>query len=54
MTLRSEPPPGGVHLSERLITHGAVTMEHIVEGGLTEVAEAARTELDKYLTMIAV
>ncbi|MEU7283648.1 hypothetical protein AB0A69_33515 [Streptomyces sp. NPDC045431] len=54
VTLRGEPPPGSVHLSERLITHGAVTMEHMVEGGLTEVAEAARTELDKYLTVIAV
>jgi hypothetical protein len=54
VTLKSEPPPGGVHLSEMLTTHGAVTMEHTVEGGLTEVAEAARAELDKYLTVIAV
>jgi hypothetical protein len=54
VTLKSEPPTGGVHVSERLVTHGTVTVEHTIEGGLAEVAAAARTQLDKYLTLIAV
>ncbi|SED98636.1 hypothetical protein [Streptomyces sp. TLI_105] len=54
VTLKSERPTGGVHLRERLTTHGTVTAEHAIEGGLAEVAEAARTQLDKYLTVIAI
>ncbi|AWZ04231.1 MULTISPECIES: hypothetical protein [unclassified Streptomyces] len=54
VTLKSDPPTGSVHLQESLITHGTVTVEHTIEGGLAEVAAAARTQLDKYLTVIAI
>ncbi|CAM5640428.1 hypothetical protein GCM10010222_59640 [Streptomyces tanashiensis] len=54
VTLKSEAPTGGVHLQQVLITQGTVAVERTIEGGLAEVAAAARTELDKYLTVIAI
>ncbi|MFF7779162.1 hypothetical protein ACFZCG_32640 [Streptomyces tanashiensis] len=54
VTLKSESPTGGVQLQQSLITQGTVTAEHTIEGNLAEVAEAARTQLDKYLTVIAI
>ncbi|MFD7993408.1 hypothetical protein [Streptomyces mexicanus] len=54
VTLRTEPATGSVRLRERLTMHGTVTAEQTIEGGLAEVAAAARTQLDKYLTVIAV
>ncbi|CAM5244292.1 hypothetical protein STANM309S_05180 [Streptomyces tanashiensis] len=54
VTLKNEAPTGGVHLQQVLITQGTVTVERTIEGGLAEVAAAARTELDKYLTVIAI
>ncbi|MFF0464645.1 hypothetical protein [Streptomyces mexicanus] len=54
VTLRTTPATGSVRLRERVTMHGTVTAEQTIEGGLAEVAAAARTQLDKYLTVIAV
>lgn len=41
-------------LRETLTMHGTVTVEQTIECGLAEVAEAARTQLAKYLAVVAI
>ncbi|MEU1228014.1 hypothetical protein [Streptomyces sp. NPDC005828] len=54
VTLKSEPPTAGVDLHQTLALRGTVTAEQTIEGGLAEVAAAARTHLGTYLAVIAI
>jgi len=53
VTLKREPVSGGVSLREALTLHGALSVEQTIEGGLAELAAAARRSLNTYLTVVA-
>ncbi|MEV7544928.1 hypothetical protein [Streptomyces sp. NPDC089915] len=54
VTLKEDPDTGQFVVSQTETVQGTVNVEHTLEARLTEVAEAARTELDKYLKVMAV
>ncbi|MFE0648499.1 hypothetical protein ACFVZH_07925 [Streptomyces sp. NPDC059534] len=54
VTLKREPSTAGVNLEQILALRGTVTAEQTIEGGLAEVAAAARTQLSTYLAVIAI